>query len=138
MPGLVQIELLDEGRDARVVWRNRKFRNLLGGLVKIDSCLYGSTAFGKDWQVIHWNTGEMLAQNKELGGGSIIYADGLFYCYTEREGEVALVQASPEKFEVISKFEVPLGTNEHWAHLVIHEGVLYVRHGNALMAYNLL
>jgi len=51
---------------------------------------------------------------------------------------VALVQASPEKFEVISKFEVPLGTNEHWAHLVIHEGVLYVRHGNALMAYNLL
>lgn len=135
--GLVQIELLDEGRDAKVVWRYRKFRNLLGGLVKIDSCLYGSTAFGKDWQVISWNTGDMLAQNKELGGGSIIYADGLFYCYTEREGEVALVEASPEKFEVISKFEVPLGTKEHWARLVIHEGVLYVRHGNALMAYDI-
>jgi outer membrane protein assembly factor BamB len=136
--GLVQIELLDEGRDARVVWRNRKFRNLLGGLVKIDSCIYGSTAFGKDWQVISWNTGDMLVQNKDLGGDSVIYADGLLYCYTEREGEVALVEASPEKFEVISKFRVPLGTNEHWAHLVIHEGVLYVRHGDALMAYALL
>lgn len=135
--GLVQIELLDEGKEANVVWRYRKFRNLLGGLVKIDSCLYGSTAFGKDWQVISWKTGEILVQNKELGGGSIIYADGLFYCYTEREGEVALVYASPEKFEVISKFEVPLGTKEHWARPVIHDGVLYIRHGNALMAYNI-
>ena len=135
--GLVQIELLDDGKAAREVWRYRKFRNLLGGLVKIDSCLYGSTAFGNDWQVINWNTGEMLVQNKELGGGSIIYADGLFYCYTEREGEVALVEAGPEKFEVISKFKVPLGTNEHWARLVIHEGILYVRHGDALMAYSL-
>jgi len=135
--GLVQIELLEEGRDARVVWRYRRFRNLLGGLVKIDSCIYGSTAMGKNWQVISWNTGEMLVQNKELGGGSIIYADGLFYCYTEREGEVALVDASPEKFEVISKFEVPLGTKEHWARPVIDRGVLYIRHGNALMAYNI-
>ena len=135
--GLVLFEVVDEGRNAKEVWRDRKFRNLLGGLVKIDSCIYGSTAFGKDWRVMDWNTGEMLVQNKELGGGSIIYADGLFYCYTEREGEVALVEAGPEKFEVISKFEVPLGTNEHWARLVIHEGVLYVRHGNALMAYDI-
>lgn len=136
--GLVQLELLDEGREAKVVWRYKKFRNLLGGLVKIDSSIYGSTAMGKDWQVINWNTGEMQAQNKELGGGSIIYADGLFYCYTEREGEVALVHADPEKFEVISKFKVPLGSNEHWARLVIHKGVMYVRHGDALMAYSLL
>lgn len=135
--GLVQIELLDEGRDAKVVWRYRRFRNLLGGLVKIDSCIYASTAMGKDWQVISWNTGEMLVQKKELGGGSIIHADGLFYCYTEREGEVALVDASPEKFEVISKFKVPLGTKEHWARPVIHEGVLYIRHGDALMAYDI-
>jgi len=28
-----------------------------------------------------------------------------------------------------------LGTDQHWAHPVIHEGVMYIRHGNALMAY---
>lgn len=135
--GLVQIQLSDGGRKAEVAWRNKKFRNLLGGIVKIDSCIYGSTAMGKDWQVISWNTGEMLVQNKELGGGSIIYADGLFYCYTEREGEVALVDANPQKIEVLSKFEVPLGTREHWARPVIHQGVLYIRHGEALMAYDI-
>lgn len=135
--GLVQIQLSDDGRKAEVAWRNKKFRNLLGGIVKIDSCIYGSTAMGKDWQVISWNTGEMLVQNKELGGGSIIYADGLFYCYPEREGEVALVDANPEKIEIISKFEVPLGSREHWARPVIHQSVLYIRHGEALMAYNI-
>ena len=135
--GLVQLELLEDGKKAQVDWRDRKFRNLLGGLVRIDSCIYGSTAFGSDWRVISWNSGESLVQNKELGGGSIIYADGLFYCYTEREGEVALVDATPEKFEVISKFKVPLGSREHWARPVIYQGVLYIRHGEALMAYDI-
>lgn len=135
--GLVQIELSEEGRKAEVVWRNKKFRNLLGGIVKIDSCIYGSTAMGKDWQVLSWNTGEMLVQNKELGGGSIIRADGLFYGYTEREGEIALVDANPSKIEILNKFEVPMGTDQHWARLVIHKGMLYVRHGDALMAYRI-
>ena len=135
--GLVMLQLLDNGRDAEVVWRNRQFRNLMGGLIRIDSSLYGSAYLRPDWQVIDWNTGEMTAQNKELGGGSIIYADGMFYCYTEREGEVALVDAGPDHFEVVSKFKVPMGTGEHWAHLVIDKGVLYVRHGDALMAYDI-
>ncbi len=136
--GLVQIQLSDEGRTAEVAWRNKKFRGFLGGIVKIDSCIYGSTAMGKDWQVISWNSGEKLVQNKELGGGSIIYADGMFYCYSEREGEVALVDANPNKFEVVSKFKVPLGTDQHWARPVIHKGKLYIRHGDALMAYSIL
>lgn len=135
--GLVQLKLSEDGKNAEVVWRNKKFRNLMGGLVKIDSCIYGSAYMKNDWQVIDWNTGEMLVQDKEIGGGSIIYADGLFYCYAERDGEIALVDAASDKFEIISKFEVPLGTKEHWARPVIDDGTLYVRHGDALMAYSI-
>lgn len=108
------------------------------GLVKIDTCLYGSMAFGKNWQVISWNTGEQLVLNKELGAGSIIYADGLFYCYAEADGQVALVDADPEKFEIISSFFIPFASEQHWARPVIDNGVLYIRHGNALMAYSLI
>lgn len=133
--GLVQLQLSENGKSAEVVWRNKKFINLMGGLVRIDTCIYGSAYLKNDWQVINWNTGEMLVQNKELGGGSIIYADGMFYCYTENDGEVALAIASPDKFEIISKFKVPLGTDQHWARLVIADGKLFVRHGNALMVY---
>ncbi len=135
--GLVQLQLSDNGKSAAVVWRDKKFISLMGGFVKIDSCLYGSAYLRKDWRVIDWNTGKTLVKNKELGGGAIIYADGLFYCYAERDGAMALVNATPSKFEILSKFKVPLGTKEHWAHPVIDDGTLYIRHGNALMAYNI-
>lgn len=133
--GLVQLQLSENGKSAEVAWRNKKFINLMGGLVRIDNCIYGSAYLKNDWQVIDWNTGEMLVQNNELGGGSIIYADGMFYCYAENDGEVALVNASPKKFEIVSKFKVPLGTDQHWARLVIADGKLFVRHGDALMVY---
>lgn len=135
--GMVQILLTEDGKKAEVVWRNNKLRSFMGGIIRIDSCLYGSSYMRKNWEVINWNTGEMMVQNKDLGGGPIIFADGLFYCYAEKDGEIALVEANPGKFEIISKFEVPLGTGQHWAHQVIYKGVLYMRHGNALMAYDI-
>ena len=135
--GMVQLLLSANGKSAEVNWRNKKLITLMGGMVRIDTCIYGSAYLKNDWQVINWNTGEMMVQNKELGGGSIIYADGLFYCYSENDGEMALVNASSEKFEIISKFPVPFGTDQHWARTVIKDGRLYVRHGNALMVYNI-
>ena len=135
--GMVQLQLSADGKNAEVTWRNKKLTNLMGGLVRIDTCIYGSAYLKNDWQVINWNTGEMMVQNKDLGGGSIIYADGLFYCYAENDGEIALINASPEKFEIISRFKVPLGTDQHWARLVIDNGFLFVRHGNALMVYKI-
>ncbi len=133
--GLVQLQLSDDGKNAEVSWRYKKFINLMGGVVRIDSCIYGSAYLKNDWQVINWNTGEMLVQNKDLGGGSMIYADGMFYCYAENDGEVALVEASPEEFKIVSRFKVPMGTAQHWARLVISNGKLFVRHGDALMVY---
>jgi outer membrane protein assembly factor BamB len=135
--GMVQLQLSANGKNAEVTWRNKKLTTLMGGMVRIDTCLYVSAYLKNDWQVINWNTGEMMVQNKDLGGGSIIYADGLFYCYAENDGEVALANASPEKFEIISRFKVPLGTDQHWARPVINDGKLYIRHGNALMVYNI-
>ena len=66
----------------------------------------------------------------------MIYADGLFYCYG-MDGVVALVEADATDCRVISSFEVPLGTEQHWAHPVIHDGRLYMHHGDALMCYDL-
>jgi len=50
---------------------------------------------------------------------------------------VALVEPLAGSFKVISKFKIKLGTDQHWAHLVIKNGILYVRHGTALMAFNI-
>ncbi len=135
--GMVLYELSPDGKNVTEVWRNNKFINLMGGQIKLDSCIYSSAYLKNDWQVLSWNTGEMVQQNKDIGGGSIIFSDGLFYGYSERDGEIFLMKASPAEMEIISKFKVPFGTNEHWAHPVINFGQLFVRHGDALMVYNI-
>ncbi|MGE0021405.1 MAG: PQQ-binding-like beta-propeller repeat protein [Draconibacterium sp.] len=135
--GIVLLQLSEDGKSVSEIWRNNKLMNLMGGMVKLGEHLYLSAYLKSDWQVLDWNTGELKIQNKEFGGGSVIYADGLFYCYGENDGEIALMEASPEKIKVISKFKVPLGTDQHWARLVIDSGLLFVRHGNALMAYKI-
>jgi hypothetical protein len=68
--------------------------------------------------------------------GSIIYADGQLYCYSDN-GNVNLVQISGDKMQVTGKFKIDKGTKEHFSHPVINDGVLYIRHGNALMAYGI-
>ncbi|HCE56443.1 MAG TPA: hypothetical protein DER09_01275 [Prolixibacteraceae bacterium] len=133
--GIVMLQLSEDGKSVTEIWQNNKLMNLMGGMVKQGNNLYISAYLKSDWQELDWNTGQIKLQNKEFGGGSVIFADGLFFCYAENDGEVALMEATPEQIKIISKFKVPLGTDQHWARLVIDKGLLFVRHGNALMAY---
>jgi len=55
----------------------------------------------------------------------------------EKSGFVALLKADPEKFEIISSFKITQGSGPHWAHPAINNGNLFIRHGNALMVYNI-
>jgi len=50
---------------------------------------------------------------------------------------VGLITASPKGFEVVSSFGVTQGSGKHWAHPAISDGRLYIRHGDALMAYDI-
>ena len=68
--------------------------------------------------------------------GSLTYADGMLYCYDEKKGIVALVKANPASFDIVSTFEVTMGEEQHWAYPVVYGGILYIRHGQVLMAYD--
>jgi hypothetical protein len=48
-----------------------------------------------------------------------------------------LVKPDQGNLELISSFKITAGTKEHFSHPVIHDGVLYIRHGVVLQAYNL-
>ena len=88
-----------------------------------------------NWTCIKWDTGELVYEKEWNNKGSIIFADGMLYCYDEKNGNIALVKADPKEFKIISSFKVPYGTGPHWAHPIIKDGILYVRHGTAIMAY---
>jgi outer membrane protein assembly factor BamB len=135
--GLVMVQLSPDGKKADIVWRNKEFINLSGGFILKDGFLFGSAYLQPKWFCIDLKNGLTKYIAKELGGGVAIFADGLFYCYAEKDGEMALAEGTPDQFRIISKFKVPLGTAQHWAHPVIADGKMYLRHNEALMVYDL-
>jgi outer membrane protein assembly factor BamB len=69
-----------------------------------------------------------------VGQGVIISADGKLYLYSQR-GELVMVPVNPSEFTITGNTRVTMGSGQHWAHPVINNGRLFVRHGNVLMAY---
>ncbi len=111
-----------------------------GGVVLVDGLIYGSdyaSVFHGDWACIEWETGAEKYVNRWQTKGSVIYADGMLYCYDEKDGTVALVKPNPERFRVVSTFQSSHGKGRHWAHPAISEATLYIRHGDTLSAYDI-
>lgn len=134
--GIIALKLSDDGRSVTTLWRNESFNNLMGGIILHEGHIYGSAYRKGTWNCLSTADGKILYSSNVLGDGCIIMADGMFYCYSEK-GEMALVSASPSSFNVVSRFMVTKGTDQHWAHPVIYNGRLYLRHGNAIMVYRL-
>jgi outer membrane protein assembly factor BamB len=106
----------------------------------VDGFIYGSnwTSNGDgDWCCIDWKTGKVSYQVDWKSKGSIIAADGMLYLYDEKSGNVALVKPNPSTFDLVSSFKVSEGSGPYWSHPVIHNGYLFIRHGKALMVYNI-
>lgn len=133
--GSVMLRLTNGGRNVEKVWFNAELDSRMGAMVKLGDYAYGSGDANKFWFCADWKTGEIKYKDRSLGIGVVIAdADNMLYCYADR-GEMALVKATPEKFDLVSRFPITLGTDQHWAHPAIYQGVLYVRHGDTLMAY---
>jgi len=118
------------------VWKNNELDNLMGNAVKVGDYVYASGHQNRRWFCVDWKTGETKYSVTDMAPCNVIYADSMLYCYSEK-GSMNLVKPDPDRFELVSAFDVTLGTGPHWAHPVIYEGTLYLRHGDALMAYKL-
>ncbi len=134
--GLLALKLSNDGKSVTVAWRNGELKNLMGGIIVTGGHIYGSVYRRGLWSCVSIEDGRTLYSSRTLGDGNIVMADGLFYCYSEK-GEMALVSATPSSFDVISRFQVTMGTDPHWSHPVIWQGRMYLRRGDALMVYNL-
>ncbi|MHC4573160.1 MAG: PQQ-binding-like beta-propeller repeat protein [Planctomycetota bacterium] len=135
--GGMKLELSGDGEKVSHVWTNGELDPHHGGVVLVDGYIYGANTKREGWMCLEWDSGRAVYERKWIGKGSIIYADGMLYCYEEKQGTMGLVTATPAGFDVVSSFKVSHGTEEHWAHPAISDGKLYVRHGDALMAYSI-
>jgi len=113
--------------------------NHIGGLVLTDGYIYGSNWFNNSngrWVCMDWKTGEIKYVTDWDTKGAIVIADGLLYGYNER-GKVGLIKPDPKGFDLISEFKISKGSGPHWAHPFIADGKLFIRHGDALMVYDI-
>lgn len=134
--GGVKLELSTDGSTVKKAWFSEKLDSRMGGIVLLNGYLYGSGDNNREWRCVDWKTGAEKYAAKNIGKGVVIAADGMLYCYSDR-GELALVEANPSGFKVVSQTKVELGSDQHWSHPVIDNGRLYLRHGNTLIAYKI-
>lgn len=130
--GCTLIEIQPD-QSPKEIYFNKVMKNHHGGVILKDGFLYGhSDKVG--WVCQNFATGEEVWSEKEqLGKGAIGYADGHFYCLDEKTGEVALIRATPERWDEVSRFTLEPQTKNRkpdgriWVHPVICNGRLYLR-----------
>jgi outer membrane protein assembly factor BamB len=135
--GAVGLRLADDGRSVKQIWEQPSQDPVHGQAVLVDGYVYASSheSIGGKWSCVELETGKLMWQDAGVGkGGSVIFADGMLYCYSE-SGFVGIVRPSSKQCQVVSTFKVPLGDGSHWAHPVVSHGRLFIRHGGTLMCY---
>lgn len=136
--GLVKLSADGEGVKAEQVYYQGKLPTSIGGAVLVDGLLYGTTNQGL--VCADFATGEIKWQDRSIGAASLCYADGRLYLHGEN-GEIALVLASPEKYQELGRFTPPdqpdrSGRTKAWAYPVVSNGRLYVRDQGFLWCYD--
>jgi outer membrane protein assembly factor BamB len=136
--GAVGLELAADGGSVKQIWEQKKQDPVHGQAVLVNGYVYASShqASPTQWSCVELKTGKLMWQDTALGrGGSVIAVGGMLYCYSE-DGKVSLVRPSSEKCDRVSQFTVTQGDGQHWAHLVVCGGKMFVRHGDVLMCYD--
>ena len=131
----VRLDLSEDGSEITEVWRNPGFDSFMGGIVKIGNYLYTSGTTAQYFKSIDGTTG-VLKDSLKIGQGAVIAADEMLYYYNQR-GEMNLISYNEGKLKKVSSFKITKGTRHHFSHPVIHQGVLYQRRGETLMAYDI-
>jgi len=136
--GLVDIKNANGAFEADQVYLDAKLPNAIGGSVKVGDHLYGTTK--EALKCVDFKTGDVKWSERGIGTGSLCYADGNLYVHGE-DGEVALVEASPEGYHERGRFTPP-DVPEHpgmlrgWAYPVVANGRLYIRDLEHLWCYD--
>jgi outer membrane protein assembly factor BamB len=81
-------------------------------------------------------TGNIAWQNRSVGKGSLVAADGMLFVLSENY-EMSLVDASPGGYSEKGRFKIASHGRWSWAHPVVAGGRLYIRDQQSLAAYDI-
>lgn len=135
--GLVRIKAEGGKFEPEEVYFDGALPKAIGGTVLVGEYLYGTS---EALMCIDFKKGgDPKWKEKSLGAASICYADGNLYLHGEN-GEVALVEANPEKYVEKGHFtptDMPdRGSSKAWAYPVVADSRLYIFDTGTLWCYD--
>ncbi len=136
---MVKLNAGAEGVVAEQVYFERGLPNSIGGSVLVGDHLYGTTDMGL--VAVHFATGKIAWQDASIGPSSTVAAEGRLYLHGEN-GEVALVEATPEGYREKGRFSPPdqpkkkNAREKAWTYPALANGKLYVRDAGSLWCYD--
>lgn len=126
------VEIKPDGK-AQEIWFTKEMRNHHSSSVLVGDYLYGfSSAI---LTAMKFDTGEVAWRDRSVGKGSLVYADGLLYCFSEK-GVMGLVEATPTGYVEKGRFTIQMGNLPTWTHPVVAGGRLYLRDQDTIYAYD--
>ena len=141
--GLLELAAADGKVEAKEVYRDKNMINHHGGIVKVGDYVYGYTDKNRgSWACQEFKTGKLVWTSTKLDKGSVLYADGRLWCYGQKSGDLACVEATPAGWTEVGRFTLPKKTNKRkasggiWTHPVVANGVLYLRDQELLYAFD--
>ncbi|HKZ81797.1 MAG TPA: PQQ-binding-like beta-propeller repeat protein [Pyrinomonadaceae bacterium] len=128
--GLVEIKA--DGK-ASEVYFTKEMRNHHSSSVLVGDYLYGFSS--SILMAMRFDTGEIAWRDRSVGKGSLVYADGHLYCFSEN-GVVGLVEATPEGYRETGRFRIQQDSLPTWTHPVVAGGRLYLRDQDTIYAFD--
>lgn len=129
---LLKITAADGRFSVEEIWFNRNMKNKFNPSVLVDGVVYGLDE--GILAAIDVRTGERLWKQGRYRYGQLLYADGHLIVISE-EGDLALVEAKPEEYRELVRFESIPGKT--WNVPAIADGLLLVRNQTEMVAYDL-
>jgi outer membrane protein assembly factor BamB len=132
--GAAKYQISPDGSKITTVWENEEVSDVHGGFVKLGDFLYTSQYHPRRYCSVDCQSGKIVDSLK-FDKGAIIAAENMLYLYTEK-GKIGLVKPVNGKMELVGSAKIPVGSKEYFTIPVIDRGVLYVRHGDSILAYD--
>jgi outer membrane protein assembly factor BamB len=132
--GVVEIKANGKDMVAQEIYFNKDMRNHHSSSVLIGDHLYGFS--GSILTAMKFDTGEIAWKDRSVGKGSLVFADGLLYLFSEN-GVVGLAEATPTGYVEKGRFRIQQESLPTWAHPVVAGGRLYLRDQDTIYAYDI-
>lgn len=119
------------------IYEDSKLQNHHGGIVEVGGHFYFLTQ--RECVCVDPKTGKTLWNNRSVGKGATMAVDGRLILRSEAgDGEIALVEPSPEGYKEISRFAQPDRSDKNsWVYPTVRNGRLYIRDQGLLLCYDL-